>query len=161
MFEYIEFYTKNLSNLTILLLIGAVIAILDITLRNVVKGVYLNVRDNIRLRHGSLDEIEGMENTKKNTKTNTKKNTKKQSGGAEDSAGGGAGAGAGAGVGDENCPKDCNEVLALKKRLTDLVQNAANLQNDIKNNNAIIQNQHRIIAIMKQSVDKIVQKSKK
>jgi hypothetical protein len=159
MFEYIEFYTKNLSNLTILLLIGAVIAILDITLRNVVKGVYLNVRDNIRLRHGSLDEIEGMENenTKKNTKTNTKKNTKKQSGGAEDSAGGGAGAG----VGDENCPKDCNEVLALKKRLTDLVQNAANLQNDIKNNNAIIQRQHRIIAIMKQSVDKIVQKSNK
>jgi len=137
MFEYIEFYTKNISNLTILLVIGAVIAILDITLRNVVKGVYLNVRDNIRLRHGSLDEIEGMAN---------KKNTKEQSGG---------------GVGDENCPKDCNDVLALKKRLTDLVQNAANLQNDIKNNNAIIKNQHVIIAIMKQNVDKIVQKSKK
>ena len=135
MFEYIEFYTKNISNLTILLVIGAVIAILDITLRNVVKGVYLNVRENIRLRHSSLDEIEGMENKKK-----------KQSG---------------AGVGDENCPKDCNEVLALKKRLTDLVQNAANLQNDIKNNNAIIQRQHTIIAIMKQSVDKIVEKSNK
>ncbi len=138
MFEYIEFYTKNISNLTILLVIGAVIAILDITLRNVVKGVYLNVRDNIRLRHGSLDEIEGMANKKK------------QSGG--DAGGGG---------GDQNCPKDCNEVLALKKQLTDLVQNAANLQNDIKNNNAIIKNQHAIIAIMKQSVDKIVQKSKK
>lgn len=152
MFEYIEFYTKNISNLTILLVIGAIIAILDITLRNVVKGVYLNVRENIRLRHGSLDEIEGMENKKKkNTKTNT--NTKKQSGGGD--------AGAGAGVGDENCPKDCNEVLALKKRLTDLVQNAANLQNDIKNNNAIIQRQHTIIAIMKQSVDKIVEKSNK
>ena len=151
MFEYIEFYTKNISNLTILLVIGAVIAILDITLRNVVKGVYLNVRENIRLRHSSLDEIEGMENTKTNTKTKTKTNTKKQSGGA----------GASAGVGDENCPKDCNEVLALKKQLTDLVQNAANLQNDIKNNNAIIQRQHTIIAIMKQNVDKIVQKSKK
>ena len=151
MFEYIEFYTKNISNLTILLVIGAVIAILDITLRNVVKGVYLNVRDNIRLRHGSLDEIEGMENKKK--KKNTKTNTKKQSGGAE--------AGVGDGVGDENCPKDCNEVLALKKRLTELVQNAANLQNDIKNNNEIIQRQHTVIAIMKQSVDKIVQKSKK
>jgi hypothetical protein len=138
MFEYIEFYTKNISNLTILLVIGAIIAILDITLRNVVKGVYLNVRDNIRLRHSSLDEIEGMANKKK------------QSGGD-----------AGAGVGDQNCPKDCNEVLALKKQLTDLVQNAANLQNDIKNNNAIIKNQHAIIAIMKQSVDKIVQKSKK
>jgi len=153
MFEYIEFYTKNISNLTILLVIGAVIAILDITLRNVVKGVYLNVRDNIRLRHGSLDEIEGMENKKK--KKNTKTNTKKQSGGAE------AGVGVGDGVGDENCPKDCNEVLALKKRLTELVQNAANLQNDIKNNNEIIQRQHTVIAIMKQSVDKIVQKSKK
>lgn len=138
MFEYIEFYTKNISNLTILLVIGAIIAILDITLRNVVKGVYLNVRNNIRLRHSSLDEIEGMENKKK------------QSGG--DAGGGG---------GDQNCPKDCNEVLALKKQLTDLVQNAANLQNDIKNNNAIIKNQHAIIAIMKQSVDKIVQKSKK
>jgi len=157
MFEYIEFYTKNISNLTILLVIGAIIAILDITLRNVVKGVYLNVRENIRLRHGSLDEIEGMENKKKkkNTKTNT--NMKKQSGGGVADAG----AGAGAGVGDENCPKDCNEVLALKKRLTDLVQNAANLQNDIKNNNAIIQRQHTIIAIMKQSVDKIVEKSNK
>jgi hypothetical protein len=154
MFEYIEFYTKNISNLTILLVIGAIIAILDITLRNVVKGVYLNVRENIRLRHGSLDEIEGMENKKKKN-TNTKTNTKKQSGGAD------ADAGAGVGVGDENCPKDCNEVLALKKRLTDLVQNAANLQNDIKNNNAIIQRQHTIIAIMKQSVDKIVQKSNK
>lgn len=152
MFEYIEFYTKNISNLTILLVIGAVIAILDITLRNVVKGVYLNVRDNIRLRHSSLDEIEGMENKKKK---NTKTNTKKQSGGA------GASADASAGVGDENCPKDCNEVLALKKQLTDLIQNAANLQNDIKNNNAIIQRQHFTIQIMKQNVDKIVQKSKK
>ena len=156
MLEYIQFYTKNLSNFTVLLLIGVVIAILDITLRNVVKGVYLNVRENIRLRHGSLDEIEGMENKKKkNTKTNT--NMKKQSGGGDADAD----AGAGAGVGDENCPKDCNEVLALKKRLTDLVQNAANLQNDIKNNNAIIQRQHTIIAIMKQSVDKIVEKSNK
>ena len=151
MFEYIEFYTKNISNLTILLVIGAVIAILDITLRNVVKGVYLNVRYNIRLRHGSLDEIEGMANKKK--KKNTKTNKKKQSGGGD--------AGVGDGVGDENCPKDCNEVLALKKRLTELVQNAANLQNDIKNNNEIIQRQHTIIAIMKQSVDKIVQKSNK
>ena len=155
MFEYIEFYTKNISNLTILLVIGAIIAILDITLRNVVKGVYLNVRENIRLRHGSLDEIEGMENKKKKKNTNT--NTKKQSGGGDADAD----AGAGAGVGDENCPKDCNEVLALNKRLTDLVQNAANLQNDIKNNNAIIQRQHTIIAIMKQNVDKIVQKSNK
>ena len=99
-----------------------------------------------------------MENKKKkNTNTNTNTKTKKQSGGGDADAD----AGVGAGVGDENCPKDCNEVLALKKRLTDLVQNAANLQNDIKNNNAIIHRQHTIIAIMKQNVDKIVQKSNK
>lgn len=84
MFEYIEFYTKNISNLTILLVIGAIIAILDITLRNVVKGVYLNVRNNIRLRHSSLDEIEGMENKKK------QKNAKKQSGGGDAGAGSGS-----------------------------------------------------------------------
>lgn len=64
MLEYIEFYTKNLSNFTVLLLIGAVIAILDITFRNVVKGVYLNVRDNIQKRHGIGNAgIEGMENS--------------------------------------------------------------------------------------------------
>ena len=61
MLEYIQFYTKNLSNLTILLLIGCVIAILDITLRNVVKGVYLNVRENMRRRHGG-DGREGLAN---------------------------------------------------------------------------------------------------
>jgi hypothetical protein len=52
MLEYIQFYTKNLSNFAILLLIGVSIAILDITLRNVVRGVYLNVRENMNLRHG-------------------------------------------------------------------------------------------------------------
>ena len=57
MFEYIEFYTKNLSNFAILLLIGVVIAILDITIRNVVRDVYLNVRENMR-----NSRREGMEN---------------------------------------------------------------------------------------------------
>ena len=61
MFEYIQFYTKNLTNFTILLLIGVIIAILDITLRNVIKDVYLNVRENMR---GSIGDnvLEGMEN---------------------------------------------------------------------------------------------------
>jgi len=130
MFEYIEFYTKNLSNLTILLVIGAIIAILDITLRNVVKGVYLNVRENIRLRHGSLDEIEGMEN-----------NNPPPGGGGE-------------------CPKDCKDVLELKNKLTELIQNAANLQKDIQTNDAVIKNQQNMIEIMKRNVDKIVKKGK-
>lgn len=129
MFEYIEFYTKNLSNLTILLVIGAVIAILDITFRNVVKGVYLNVRDNIRLRHG-LHTVEGMEN-----------NNAPPGGGGE-------------------CPKDCKDVLELKTKLTELIQNAANLQKDIQTNDAVIKNQQNMIEIMKRNVDKVVQKGK-
>ncbi len=131
MFEYIEFYTKNLSNLTILLVIGAVIAILDITFRNVVKGVYLNVRDNIRLRHG-LHTVEGMENN----------NAPPGGGGGE-------------------CPKDCKDVLELKTKLTELIQNAANLQKDIQTNDAVIKNQQNMIEIMKRNVDKVVQKSNK
>ena len=132
MFEYIEFYTKNLSNLTILLVIGAVIAILDITFRNVVKGVYLNVRDNIRLRHG-LHTVEGMENNN-----------------APPGGGGGG-----------ECPKDCKDVLELKTKLTELIQNAANLQKDIQTNDAVIKNQQNMIEIMKRNVDKVVQKSNK
>ena len=131
MFEYIEFYTKNLSNLTILLVIGAVIAILDITFRNVVKGVYLNVRDNIRLRHG-LHTVEGMENNN-----------------APPGGGGGG-----------ECPKDCKDVLELKTKLTELIQNAANLQKDIQTNDAVIKNQQNMIEIMKRNVDKVVQKGK-
>ena len=131
MLEYIEFYTKNLSNFTILLLIGVVIAILDITIRNVVKGVYLNVRDNIRLRHG-LHTVEGMENN----------NAPPGGGGGE-------------------CPKDCKDVLELKTKLTELIQNAANLQKDIQTNDAVIKNQQNMIEIMKRNVDKVVQKSNK
>jgi hypothetical protein len=135
MFEYIEFYTKNLSNLTILLVIGAVIAILDITFRNVVKGVYLNVRDNIRLRHGlHAHAVEGMENNN---------------------------APPGGGGGEGECPKDCKDVLELKTKLTELIQNAANLQKDIQTNNAVIKNQQNMIEIMKRNVDKVVQKSNK
>ena len=107
MFEYIEFYTKNLSNLTILLVIGAVIAILDITFRNVVKGVYLNVRENMRMRHGKDEGREGMKNKKD-----------------KDDSGGGGGGGDGGSeddIKDESCPKDCNAVEALQKKLTVLI----------------------------------------
>ena len=140
MLEYIEFYTKNLSNFTILLLIGVVIAILDITIRNVVKGVYLNVRDNMRLRHGGGgggDTREGMENK-------------------GDTTGGAGGAG-----GDDICPKDCSAVDALRTKLTGLIENASKLQNDIQANNEIIIKQHATIEKMQKAVQKLVQKSNK
>ena len=134
MFEYVEFYTKNLSNFTILLLIGALIAILDITFRNVVKGVYLNVRNNIQKRHGISigGDREGMENND--------------------------GGGGGGGGGDNGCPKSCNAVEALQSKLAGLIENAAKLQKDIQNNNEIIKTQHILIQNMQKSVDKLTKK---
>ena len=150
MFEYIQFYTKNLSNFTVLLLLGFIIAILDITIRKVVKGVYLNVRENMRLKHGK----EGL-------------TTKKKSGGA--SGGGGAGGdgdgggddGGGGGAGDDSCPKDCSAVDALRKRLTVLIENATKLQKDIKENNELIIAQQKTIENMKKSVQKLVEAGNK
>jgi len=133
MFEYVEFYTKNLSNFTILLLIGAVIAILDITFRNVVKDVYLNVRDNIRKRHGiniggsggdsETGGKEGMSNQEKS-----------------------------------ECPTECNAVASLQKRLSSLIESAAKLQKDIQNNNETIKKQQKTIENMKKSVDNMSKK---
>ena len=112
MFEYIQFYTKNLSNFTVLLLVGFIIAILDITIRKIVKGVYLNVRENMRLKHGGGGQgKEGL-------------TTKKKSGGDGDDDGDGDGGGGDAGGGDDSCPKDCNAVEAMRKRLTILIENA-------------------------------------
>lgn len=145
MFEYIEFYTKNLSNLTILLVIGAVIAILDITFRNVVKGVYLNVRENMRMRHGKDEGREGMKNKKDK----------------DDSGGGGDGDGGGEDdIKDESCPKDCNAVEALQKKLTVLIENATKLQKDIQDNNKRIEAQHYAIANMDKSISTLIEKSK-
>ena len=142
MFEYIQFYTKNLSNFTILLLIGVVIAILDITLRNVIRDVYLNVRENMRNGRGR----EGMENKGGGAKdTKDAKDT-------NDAGGGGAESG--------DCPKDCSAVEALRKKLTGLIENAAKLQNDIKQNSEAIEKQHKTIENMQKSVQKLVEKSK-
>ena len=146
MLEYIQFYTKNLSNFTILLIIGVVIAILDITLRNVIKGVYLNVRENMRMRHGGVRE--GMDN----------KDGAKKGGAKGDDDGGGGGGGGGDG---EDCPKDCNAVEALRKKLTGLIENASKLQKDIQENNDIIKFQHKTIENMQKSVQKLIEKSKK
>jgi phage terminase small subunit len=143
MLEYIQFYTKNLSNFAILLLIGVTIAILDITLRNVVRDVYLNVRENMKVRHGGGRE--GMEN-KDSKDTNDSKDSKDSSPtGKED---------------DESCPKDCNAVEALRKKLTVLIENAAKLQKDIQTNNDIIKTQHKTIENMQKNVQKLIEKSK-
>lgn len=144
MLEYIQFYTKNLSNFTILLLIGCVIAILDITIRNVIKGVYLNVRENMRIRRGDGggDGREGMTN-----KDKTKE--------AKDGEGGG---GADGGADGESCPKDCNAVEALRTKLTGLIENASKLQKDIQENNETIKGQHKTIENMQKSVQKLTEK---
>jgi len=137
MFEYIQFYTKNLSNFTILLLIGVVIAILDITLRNVVRDVYLNVRENMR---GNDRDREGMEN-------------KGDKGDGKDSKKGDKTDG-------EDCPKDCSAVEALRTKLTGLIENAAKLQKQIKENDETIKKQHKTIENMQKSVQKLIEKSK-
>jgi hypothetical protein len=146
MFEYIQFYTKNLSNFTVLLLLGLIIAILDITIRKIVKGVYLNVRENMRLKHGGK---EGM---------TTKK---KSGGGGGDDGGGGGDGGGGDGGGDDSCPKDCNAVEALRKRLSTLIENATKLQKDVKENNETIVTQQKTIDNMKKAVQKLVEAGNK
>jgi uncharacterized coiled-coil protein SlyX len=144
MFEYIQFYTKNLSNFTVLLLLGLIIAILDITIRKIVKGVYLNVRENMRLKHGGK---EGM---------TTKKKSGGASGGDDDDGGDG-----GDGGGDDSCPKDCNAVEALRKRLSTLIENATKLQKDVKENNETIVTQQKTIDNMKKAVQKLVEAGNK
>ena len=133
MFEYVEFYTKNLSNFTILLLIGALIAILDITFRNVVKGVYLNVRNNIQKRHGittgSNDESSGREGMKNKDDTS-----------------------------DNGCPKDCNAVEALQSKLAGLIEDAGKLQKDIQTNNETIKKQQITIEKLEKSVSNMSKK---
>ncbi len=148
MLEYIQFYTKNLSNFTILLLIGCVIAILDITLRNVVKGVYLNVRENMRRRHGGGggggdDGREGMKNKDKDEDKDEDNDKTNNSSGD-----------------DGGCPKDCSAVEALRKKLTGLIENATKLQKDIQVNNDTIKEQHKTIENMQKSIQKLMEKKK-
>jgi hypothetical protein len=145
MLEYIQFYTKNLSNFAILLLIGVSIAILDITLRNVIRGVYLNVRENMKLRHGGGGR-EGMENTKDAKDAKDAKGAKDTTGSKEED--------------DESCPKDCTAVEALRTKLKGLIENAAKLQKDIQENNETIKKQHKTIENMQKSIQKLIEKSK-
>jgi hypothetical protein len=141
MLEYIQFYTKNLSNFAILLVIGVVIAILDIALRNVIRGVYLNVRENMKLRHGRSDGSEGMKNKADDDDDDDDDDEEKKK--------------------DSTCPKDCSAVEALRKKLTGLIENASKLQSDIQANNQTIKYQQKIIENMQKSVQKLVEKSNK
>jgi hypothetical protein len=155
MFEYIQFYTKNLSNFTVLLLLGLIIAIMDITIRKVVKGVYLNVRENMRLKHGGAGK-EGLETKKAGSGGGG-------DGGGDDDGGDGGdgGGGGGTGGGDDLCPKDCSAVEALRKRLTVLIENATKLQKDVKDNNDIIMTQQKTIDNMQRAVQKLVEAGNK
>jgi hypothetical protein len=146
MLEYIQFYTKNLSNFTILLLIGCVIAILDITLRNVVKGVYLNVRENMRRRHGGGGGDDGREGMKNKDKDEDKDEDNDKTNNSSGDDGG--------------CPKDCSAVEALRKKLTGLIENATKLQKDIQVNNDTIKGQHKTIENMQKSIQKLMEKKK-
>jgi len=145
MLEYIQFYTKNLSNFAILLLIGVSIAILDIAIRNVVRGVYLNVRENMKIRHGGGDgdDREGMENKDAKNAKDAKDAPGKKEKSKED---------------DESCPKDCSAVEALRKKLTGLIENASKLQKDIQANNDLIKVQHKTIENMQKNVQKLIEK---
>ncbi len=145
MLEYIQFYTKNLSNFTILLLIGVVIAILDITLRNVVKGVYLNVRENMRQRHGGGRE--GLENKGKGKDEGKDAGKDATTDDVTEPT-------------DESCPKDCNAVEALRKKLTGLIENAAKFQKEMKENSETIKSQHTTIENMQKSIQMLVEKKK-
>ena len=148
MLEYIQFYTKNLSNFTVLLLIGVVIAILDITLRNVVKGVYLNVRENMRQRHGGGRE--GLENKGKDKGDAKGKGAAKGAATDDDTAE--------PEPTDESCPKDCNAVESLRKKLTGLIENAAKLQKEMKENRETIKSQHTTIENMQKSIQILMEK---
>ena len=145
MLEYIQFYTKNLSNFTILLLIGCVIAILDITIRNVIKGVYLNVRENMRIRRAGVDGVDGREGREGMENKDKKKDSKSADDGGSSSSEGA-------------CPKDCSAVEALRKKLTGLIENASKLQKDIQDNNETIKKQQKAIENMKISVEKMNKK---
>jgi hypothetical protein len=60
----------------------------------------------------------------------------------------------------EDCPKDCTAVEALRTKLTGLIENAAKLQKQIKENDETIKKQHKTIENMQKSVQKLIEKSK-
>ncbi len=61
---------------------------------------------------------------------------------------------------DESCPKDCNAVEALRKKLTGLIENAAKFQKEMKENSETIKSQHTTIENMQKSIQMLVEKKK-
>jgi hypothetical protein len=143
MIELIEFYKKNVFHFLLFMMIGFVIATLDISFRNVVKKVYLNVLKNIETRHGS-SVIEGFA---KSSVDKLEDNNKQGSDSTNEEGG--------------ECPKDCSEVASLQKRLTTLITDATKLKDQVIENNKIIQRQEHTIKILQKSVSDIVDSSKK
>lgn len=163
MLEFIQFYSKNIIHLFVFMIIGFVIAILDISIRNIVKKVYLNVRTNMKNQDGgtgfireglidsaSIDKFEEKTQEEPGSKGNSKSNGKRK--GNEKGEEGVEG-------GEGGCPEDCNAVTVLRKRLTDLINDASKLKDDVKNNNIIIKRQQEIIEELKINVQDLIKAS--
>ena len=168
MFNFLEFYSKNMIHLLLFVLIGFLIAVIDISFRKIIKKVYLNVRRNIMIRHGigkegldmaSIDKLE--ESTKEESVDKVKKGGSKgkgkSKGGEGDGEGGEGGEG---GDGEGGCPKDCAAVAKLQERLTKLIANATKLKEDIKNNNTIIEKQQNIVVELQANIKELIAASK-
>jgi hypothetical protein len=163
MFELIEFYNKNALHLLLFMLIGFIIAMLDVSFRNLVKRVYLNVRRNIEIRHGTKEGLDmgSIDKFEEKTKEDAAANKKKQ--GSKKKTGGGGGDGGGDGddeEGEGECPKDCDAVLKLQERLTKLITDAMKLKEDVKANNLLIEKHEKTIEALERNLEKLAQKKK-
>lgn len=171
MFNFLEFYSKNIIHLLLFVLIGFLIAVVDISFRKIIKKVYLNVRRNIMIRHGigkegldmaSIDKLE--EKTKEEPADKVKKGGSKGKGkgkGGDAGGEGGEGDGEGGEDGEGECPKDCEAVAKLQERLTKLIADATKLKEDVKNNNIIIEKQQKIVVELQANVKDLTNASNK
>ena len=162
MFDFLDFYSKNIIHLLLFVLIGFLIAVLDISLRKIITKVYLNVRRNIMIRHGigkegldmaSIDKLE--DKTKEEPVDKVKKGGSKGKGGDAGNEDGEDGEGEG------ECPKDCEAVVKLQERLTKLIADATKLKEDVKNNNIIIEKQQKIVVELQANVKDLIDSSNK
>jgi hypothetical protein len=176
MFNFLEFYSKNMINLLLFVFIGFLIAVIDISFRKIIKRVYLNVRRNIMIRHGigkegldmaSIDKLEDKtkEEPVDKVKKGGSKGKGKGKGKGKDSGGGGDGGDGEEGGDDEEgegeCPKDCEAVTKLQERLTKLIADATKLKEDVKNNNIIIEKQQKIVVELQANVKDLIDSSNK
>jgi hypothetical protein len=168
MFNFLEFYSKNIIHLLLFVLIGFLIAVLDISFRKIIKKVYLNVRRNIMIRHGigkegldmaSIDKLE--EKTKEEPVDKVKKGGSKGKEGSKGKGGGEGDEDGEGGEGEGECPKDCEAVAKLQERLTKLIADATKLKEDVKNNNIIIEKQQKIVVELQANVKDLIDASNK